>query len=671
MRDLKRSGGGPDAPSKWLRAKVIALLGLYLLLLTVVLGRAVQLQIFDRDTLGGMARDQYVRQVEVPARRGDIFDRRGVALAQSVEVDSLYADPSLIPDVPAAAKKLARALKLDASELEARMVKGRRFAWVKRQVKPQELAAVDALGIPGLGTIKEPRRFYPQRELAAHVLGTVGTDGHGLEGLERAFEDELSGQVSRMQGFRDAKGRKVQTGGMSDPLEQLGASVTLTIDRQLQHVAEKALTRAVTDSKATAGMAVVLEPTTGELLALANWPTFNPNTPRDSKRDAVRNRSVLDVFEPGSTLKAFVVAAALDAKVLKENETLDCEKGRMPIGRHVINDTHPHELLTPREILQVSSNICSAKIGQRLGRERLQQTYFSFGFGERPGLALPGEGKGSVPFPKAEITLATQSFGQGLSASAVQIAAAYGALANNGTLMRPYLVSKVVDPDGLVLLENQPTPLRQVVAPGVARSVVEMLESVTQKEGTAPRAALEGYRVAGKTGTAQKVDPVARGYSDKRIASFVGMVPAERPRAVILVVIDEPSTNVYGGVVAAPAFKEIASATMAYLGVAPSRPQPLVTVASPAGKKGQARVAEREIAAVTETPVEPASAVDEAGGVRVPDLSGQVGRVAITRLLGARLQPEVVGSGRVVGQVPAAGSLVERGARVRLTLAGR
>jgi cell division protein FtsI (penicillin-binding protein 3) len=652
---------------RWLRLRVGLLSFLFLCLLGVALGRAVQLQVYERDKLRGLAQDQYVRQIEIPARRGDILDRRGTPLAQSVEVDSVWVDPSMLPDVKQSSRALARALQLDAEELHARLSRARRFAWLKRQVTPREVEAVKALGLPGLGFTKEPRRFYPQRELAAHVVGMVGTDGHGLEGLELAFQDELSGQNSRLSGFRDAKGRKLLVSGAPDIIERQGASVTLTLDRHLQYVSEKALSRAVEDARAVAGMALVMDPRTGEILAIANHPRFNPNTPTREARASIRNRAALDTFEPGSTMKAFVVAAALEQKAIKPDELLFCENGKWPIGRHIIHDTHEYGWLSPQRVLQVSSNICAAKMGQALGRERLVQAYRDFGFGERTGLALPGEGRGSIPFPKAEVSLATQSFGQGMSTTAVQLTAAWAALANEGVLMRPYLVSKVVDPDGVVLLENRPTEVRRVVSAQTARKVVAMLESVVSREGTAPRAAMADYRVAGKTGTAQKVDPVARGYSDKRLASFVGMVPAENPRVVILVVVDEPKTDVYGGLVAAPAFKEIATAAMAHLAVPPSREVPLPPTALPVA----AQLPPAKVAPARPVVAEAVPENLEPGSVRVPDVVGHAGRDAVTKLLTAALEPQLLGSGRVVSQTPAAGSLVEKGARVTLELATR
>ncbi len=632
-------------------------------LLTGVLGRAVILQLYEGERLRELAQDQYVRQIEIPARRGDIFDRRGVPLAQSVEVDSIWVDPSMLPSVASSARVLARALHADSEELRARFSRARRFAWVKRQAKPEEVAAVKALALPGIGFTREPRRFYPHRELAAQVIGFAGLDGAGLEGLEMAFDQELSGQNLQLLGLRDAKGRKLLTQGTIYPPNRQGASLTLALDRQIQYFSEKALAKAVEDAKAAFGVAVVIDPRTGEILSLANYPSFNPNTPYETSKALFKNRAALDVFEPGSTFKSFSIAAALDEGAIKAQDVFYCEEGAWDVGRHTIHDTHRHGWLTPAKILQVSSNIGAAKIGQVLGRERLVRAYERFGFGERSQLGLPGEPRGAVPFPKAEVSLATASFGQSVSASAVQLASAYAALANGGILMRPLLVSKVTDPDGAVLLQRHPVEVRRVVSAQTARQLISMLEGVVERDGTAPRARMSEYRVAGKTGTAQKVDPVAGGYSDKRIASFAGIVPAEDPRAVILVVIDEPKTDVYGGLVAAPAFKEIAGAVMAYLGVPPSRSRPLSAsaVATHSGERDEPKL--RAAAAVSDV-----TERTDWGTVRVPDVGGRLGRDAVERLLTAALQPRVSGTGRVVSQTPAAGAVVEKGSRVTVEL---
>ena len=675
MRDLKQLQTR-DQADRWLRLRVVLLGVCFFCGLGAAFVRAVNLQVHQTLKLKGLAEDQYVRDIEIPARRGDIFDRRGVPLAQSVDVDSIWLDPSILTDEKGSAKALAKALQLDQKELFEKVVKGRKFIWVKRQVTPAEVAKVKELQVPGIGFTKEPRRFYPQRELAAHVIGLVGTDSHGLDGLELSFEDELSGDRVTREGFRDAKGRKLMTNGLEDQIAKQGAMVTLTIDRQLQYVTEKALLKAVDDAKALSGMAVMMDPKTGEILALANAPRFNPNSTTGTSAEVFRNRAVTDTFEPGSTFKAFVIAAALDTGAITPETELDGENGRLVIGRHVIHDTHPHQLLKAQKILQVSSNICAAKVAQKLGRDRLVKAYADFGFGDRFGLGLPGEGRGVVPYPKAEVQLATEAFGQGLTATSLQMAAAFSALANDGVLMKPYLVSKVVDPDGVVLVENKPTQLRRVVSAKSARTVVSMLETVVEKEGggTAPLARMEEYRVAGKTGTAQKADPVARGYSEKRVVSFAGMVPAENPRVVIFVVIDEPKPNFDGGRAAGPAFKEIASAAMPYLAVPPSRvaPEVKVTPAMAAAAAAAAKKAEKNAVvaaieglgdAVTDEPV-------SGDAVRVPNVAGLAGRMAIAQLLGAALEPRLNGSGRVVSQHPAPGSLVEKGSRISLELAG-
>jgi cell division protein FtsI (penicillin-binding protein 3) len=670
MRDFKNLQP-QETPSKWMGLRVRLMGVVFFCLLTAVFSRAVQLQVNQNAKLKDLAQDQYVRQMEIPARRGDITDRHHVALAQSVDVDSIWVDPSMLPDARVAARGLSRLLGVDQKELLERFGKARRFAWVKRQVTPADVAKVKELALPGLGYTKEPRRFYPQRELAAHVIGLVGTDAHGLDGLELAFEEELSGDSVTRAGFRDAKGRKVLTSGVETPESRAGAALELTLDHRLQYITEKALQKAVDDSKATAGMAVMLDPKTGEVLALANAPRFNPNAPQGASKESFRDRAVSDLFEPGSTFKAFVIASALDRGLITEATEIDCERGAWSVGGRTIHDTHQHGLLTPKGILQLSSNIGAAKVAQKLGRDKLVETYQHFGFGEKFGLGLPGEGKGVIPYPRAEISLATQAFGQGISATAVQVAAAYGALANGGVLMKPYIISHVVDADGVTLLENKPTQVRRVVSEKSARAVVSMLESVVEKDGTAPKARMDEYRVAGKTGTAQKADPVTHGYSDKRVASFIGMVPAEDPRVVIYVVIDEPKTDVFGGLVAAPAFKEIALATMPILGVPPSRALPVAEVKE---TKSNSKKAEKEKAdkgavaalekwdVVTDGPSE--------GAVRVPDLTGLSGRTAVAQVLSAALEPHLSGSGRVAAQHPAAGSLVEKGSRITLELAG-
>ncbi|HEY3447322.1 MAG TPA: penicillin-binding protein [Myxococcales bacterium] len=694
MTRTSNSSVGADPRSiRWIRLRVALLALTFVPLFGAVLWRAVNLQVVEGPKLASMAADQSQRNIMVPGRRGSVYDRRGVALAASVEVDSIFADPSDLGDLKKAAKDLGKVLAVDPGKLEASFNASRRFAWVKRQVSEQEAAAVKALKLQGLGIVKEARRFYPQRELASHLLGFPSIDGEGIEGLELAFDGVLKGKPQNVKSVRDARGRSAIVEGAISSESLEGASVTLTIDKVVQYSTEKALAAAVTKADAASGMAVALDPATGEVLALANVPTFNPNDPARSPKAATRNRALADQFEPGSTMKVFTIAGALEEKAVKPSSTFFCEKGSFAIGKHTIHDHGGYADLDVGGIIQVSSNIGAAKIASKLGRERLQAYQRAFGFGERPGTGLNGEAKGSLPYPRAEIALATQSFGQGMTTSALQLASAYAAIANGGQLMKPYLVSRIVDPDGAVLQQREPEKVRQVVSQATAREVVKMMKSVVEKGGTAPLAKMEDYEVAGKTGTAQKADPATGGYSvDKRTATFVGIVPADAPRLVILVVIDEPKGDVYGGLVAAPAFKEIAQVALAHLGVPPS---PSKIAEKLAAKKPEAAVAAAEqpkvdgklagafaiaalqpslqaAAAATATAedgfVEDSDSADQEGSSVVPDVQGLTARAAVKTLTAAYLEPTLLGSGKAIGQTPPAGTSVRRGSRVAVRL---
>jgi cell division protein FtsI (penicillin-binding protein 3) len=667
------TGGLPDSlKGVSLRVGLVALV--LVALLFVVFGRAVYLQVVDRDRLGSMARDQYLRTIQLSGRRGEIRDRHGGPLASSVEVDSVYVDPALLPGGEAgrraALERLARAARLSDDDTRSLLVRaakpGSRFVWVARRASPAVVEAVKALGIPGVGTLKEARRFYPQKELAAQILGFAGDDGQGLEGLERKLDGELSGQGATVQGLRDARGRSLLAEESVPVAHRSGATVELTLDRTVQYLAEKALAKAVKDTDAAAGTAVVLDPATGEILALASRPTFNPNViPGADQREAVRVRAVTDSYEPGSTMKTFLVAGALDAGAITPKTLFDCEGGAWRVGRHTIHDHERYRWMSPAQILMVSSNICSGKVGLAVGGARVADIYRAFGFGSRTGVELPGEIPGVVGALKREIEVVTASFGQGpITATPLQVATAMAAVANGGMLMRPYLVKRITEPDGRVIHEGQPVVVRRVISPETSRTVSRWLEAVVSEEGTARAAAIDGYPVAGKTGTAQKVDPGRGGYGRGRIASFAGFVPADDPRLVILVVIDEPKGRVYGGQVAAPAFREIAEGALKVLGVPPSRP--LARKAEPP-RAGPAP-APREEPAVAEGWVEEDDVPAAPGTVRVPDLRRLFAREVVRRLADASLEADLEGSGRAVGQDPPAGSLVEPGSRVTVRL---
>ena len=666
----QRSRPGAKGGNRWMRVRALLLGVLLLGLFGTVLARAAKVQLFDRSRLARLQRDQTRRELEWAPRRGLILDRRGEPLAVTQDVDSIFADPSAFQtqrERDQAADQLARVLKMERSKVLARLSGDKRFVWLKRRVDDQTAAKVRALALDGVELVKEPKRFYPQREMAGQVLGFVGEES-GQEGLERELESELHGKSLQVSATRDARGAMVMEGGAPDPAQLTGATVTLTLDSAIQLTAERELAKAVASAHAAAGWAIVMDVQSGAVLGLAVNPSFDANKP--GRDPAVwRNRAVQDQLEPGSTIKSFVVAHAIDEGVLKPDELLYCEHG---LWRHLgfrkgLHDTHPIDWATPATVLRESSNICAAKIGERLGKEKIIAGLKAFGFGERTQVGLPGEGRGSLRDPAAmpEIAVDTTAFGQGMSATGIQTVAAMAAIANGGVLLKPYLIEKVVAPDGTLLRQNGREEVRQVLKPETARTVTAMLEEVVRK-GTGTRAAMSDFRVAGKTGTAQKVDPVRGGYGDKRLASFLGFVPAEAPRVAILVVIDEPEgkgVEVTGGMVAAPAWGAIAGAALRQLGVLPAstreevRPLPEPEPAEPV--------------AVVETTLvasEDSQRRVPAGSAVVPNLSGLAARLAIRLLAERSLEPDLRGSGRAVAQSPKAGAIVKRGARVRVTL---
>ena len=666
MQQRGRSARGEAG--RWMRVRA-ALAGAALLLgFGVVLARAAKVQLLDRARLGRLARDQTRREIEWAPRRGAIADRRGTTLAVTQDVDSIFADPAAFAthrERAAAADLLARALRADRAKVLARLAGEKRFVWLKRRVDEDTAARVAGLGLDGVELVKEPKRFYPQRALAGHVLGFVGEDG-GQEGLERDLDASLRGKPVSVQAVRDARGATVLAQGTPDPADLTGATVTLTLDSAIQLAAERELSRAVASSRAAAGWAAVIDVQSGAVLALASNPAFDANKP--GRDPAVwRNRAVQDQLEPGSTIKSFVVAAALDAGVLDPAKPLYCENGVWERNGHLLHDSHKIGWATPTAVLRESSNICAAKIGEALGKQRLVAALRAFGFGERTGVGLPGEARGALPDPgrMPNIAVDTVSFGQGLSATGLQTVMAMSAIANGGVLLKPFIVSKVAAPDGKVLLQRQREEVRRVLRPATAREITAMLEEVVEK-GTGMKARVSGFRVAGKTGTAQKVDPVRGGYGDKRLASFLGFLPADEPRLAILVAVDEPEGEVFGGSVAAPAWSAIAAEALRQIGVAPDSAREEVALASMAPAQDDELPSDGDADAEIQKP--PAAGRQPSRSV-VPDLTGLPARSAVRRLAEAALEPELRGSGRTVAQSPRPGAIVRRGARVRVTLA--
>jgi len=427
--------------------------------------------------------------------------------------------------------------------------------------------------LTGIDSVEEDRRFYPQGTLAAPLLGFTDIDAKGLEGIERKYDRYLRGEPREILEERDATGQTFVVQDGIAPPEAL--NIRLTLDAGLQYIAEQELLHSVTETRAAGGTAVVLDPETFEVLVLAHVPTFDPNDPGKTRAEDRRNPVISNCYEPGSTLKTLLAAAALDSDRVRPEEPIFCEHGNYRVGRHTIHDHHPYGTLTFAEVLQHSSNIGAAKIGERLGKAIYHKYLRDFGLGQRTGIDLPMESPGILASVEnwARINLVTASFGQGVATTPLQIASAYAALANGGKLMKPYLVRAIYDADGKAVKTNNPTMVRQVVRPEVAKLLVQLLENVVDGEGTGRRARIEGVRVAGKTGTSQKIDG-AGGYSARgRIASFVGIVPADQPRFVILVAIDEPKTAVYGGEVAAPVFQAIARQALLRAGIDGRKPK--------------------------------------------------------------------------------------------------
>jgi cell division protein FtsI (penicillin-binding protein 3) len=660
----------------FLRARVALLAMVMVGAAGAVVRRAWDLQVERASTLRAMAEEQYLRDIDLTPKRGTIYDRDGAELAVSVDVDSVWANPTALKkaghDPRVVAHQLAQLLGVDAEILTQRLSSDRRFVWIKRRVTPAQGKVVRGLRIAGVATSGEARRFYPNRELAAHVLGFADVDGKGIEGLELALDERLRGSAQAVPALLDRRGEVVFSERLLDDGAARGDDITLTIDKTLQHVAERELELAVHTYEARGGSIVMLDPSTGEILALANYPTFNPNEPARSTSGAHRNRAVTDRYEPGSTIKPFTIAGALAAGALSPRQTIDCQDGAMRVAQYTIHDTHKWQLLTPAEIIAVSSNIGTAKAGLLLGRAGLYRALTRFGFGEATGLGLPGETAGILRHYKRwyDMDAATVAFGQGMSATTVQLAAAFGSLANKGRLLHPTVIRRVVDARGTVVQQATPRVRRQVVPESVARQLTDMLVGVTTSAGTAPEAAIEGYLVAGKTGTAQKADYVRGGYAKgKWTSSFIGFAPAQSPRVVTAVIIDEPVIAHHGGSVAGPVFRRVTEVALRQLGALPEASATLgeaKKLLSAAAPKMEAAGAEMVSSVVPAEPVVELALKE--GELLVPSVVGKSARAAIGIARRADFDVRVDGTGIVIAQSPVAGSIAVRGAVLELRL---
>ena len=654
-----------DAQEKWIRFRIRLVGFCFIAAFGLITVRAFQLQVLGQDEWQKRAERQHQKIIPLIPQRGAIFDRNGEELALSIEVDSIFVEPQKVANPAAAAGPLATALSLPRSSIEGKLNSNRGFVWIKRQVLPRESAKIRELNLPGINFVKEHRRYYPNSEVGAQVLGFTGLDPQGLEGLELRYDSVMLGQEGYLVTERDALGRGMGGGGPAIKGGRRGSDLHLTLDKNLQYIAEKELATGVNESKSRAGTVVVMEPKTGKILAMASQPDYNPNAFYNYRPAQWRNRALCDTFEPGSTMKVFVLSAALNEKTIRPGETIDCEKGTYAVGGKVIHDHHPYGNLTIAEVLKYSSNIGAAKVGKSLERERLYRYLTDFGFGSPSGLDLPGEVEGVLRKPSRwfEVDLAAISFGQGMTVTPIQLASATAAIANGGSLMAPYLVERVVDSFGETVESRKPRKVRQVVSPEVAHRMREMMAMTTEEGGTGTLAAVPGFRVAGKTGTAQKVDPVTGGYSvDKRISSFVGFVPAEDPRLVVLVIMDEPSGKTYGGLVAAPVFSKIADQALRYLRVAPTEPG----TRNPLPLYVEKKTASSPKAVVTFQRQEPEQ---HEGAPRMPDCVGMSSRQVLQTMGRTGLNIKLKGNGRVVEQSPPPGRPIKFGAEVWVRLA--
>jgi cell division protein FtsI (penicillin-binding protein 3) len=572
---------------KYLKFRVTVVALFFMGCLAVIGTKATYLQIYRGSWLAQMAADQYERTSPISGNRGTIYDRNHAEMAVSIGVTSLAAYPGQIENIRATATALAKALNIKYKRLYQKLTANKSFVWIKRQATPKETEAVKNLELKGIGFIPEYNRFYPNKTLAAQILGFTGIDGEGLEGIEFYYDRYLKGAKGNFTILRDALGNGFISADNSLP-DNSGSNLILTIDRNIQYISEKALQETVTTFSAKSGIAIVLVPKTGAILALAHFPFFNPNVFADYSRERWRNRAITDPFEPGSTMKIFSATAAIESGGSSPNSIFFCENGAYRIGGNIVHDLGAYGWLSLQQIIKYSSNIGAVKVSEMVGSELLYHSLRGFGFGQKTGIDCPGETPGSLTHFKkwSKLDAGAISFGHGIAVSAVQLVAAVSSIANDGILMKPYLIGEITDQNGNTIHRFEPRKIRRVISSGTAHTVKKMMQTVVTKGGTGVRAALDGYSVCGKTGTTQKINEEGTYAEGKYIASFVGFTPAKNPEIAVLVVIDEPQEKYYGGIVAAPTFKKIAHETLNYLNIPPNRDLNRLTVSRKRETKG-------------------------------------------------------------------------------------
>ena len=553
-----------------LKGRLILVSILFALFGAGIVGKLFSLQVMQHDDLVSRSEKQHQRTVEIHYGRGSVFDRNMNELATNIKVESVYATPQEVVDKKRATRVLAKALNLNHTSIYKKLNSKRHFVWLKRQVLPAEIARLRKSSLPGINFISEDKRFFPKRELASGVVGFTGVDNQGLEGIEQRYDSTLKGNVVKAVMEKDARGKLVQFNKQANGQVSGSRSVVLAIDEVIQFFTEHHLKKQVAKHQAESGVAIVMNPNTGELYAIANVPQYNPNNYSAYKDNRRRNRAVSDSYEPGSIFKPIVAAASIDAGVARPQDTFFCENGKFKVGKTTVGEAVNHKFgwLTLQDIIVKSSNIGSIKIARQLGKQSYYDYIRKFGFGQKTGIELPGEAGGLLKELSAwnPLSLASISFGQEIGVTPLQMTNAISAIANGGTLMVPRITRAILK-DGQIEKRFEPKAVRRVISIQSSRQVIDILKHVV-KDGTGKNAAVKGYEVAGKTGTAQKYDAKTGRYSKTAyVSSFIGFAPADAAKVAILVMIDNPKGAHYGGSVAAPVFSNIARETLRYLNV--------------------------------------------------------------------------------------------------------
>jgi cell division protein FtsI (penicillin-binding protein 3) len=665
--------------------RLLIIAGIALFWMAAILGRVTYLQLFCHSEYLSRAARQQRKRIDIAPKRGVIYDRNRRPLAMSIPVQSAFAVPSEIKDVGMATRLLSGVLGIPAEEIRQGLESENTFVWIKRKLSPDKVEAIQSLNLKGIYLQEESQRYYPKRDMAAHVLGFVNVDEKGMGGVEEKYDDLIRSKAEKVVVMTDGRQRWYDGG---EALRDRGANAVLTLDERIQYIAERELVAAIEKTHAPAGSVIVEDPNSGAILAMANWPKFNPNAATDSPDEARMNRAISAIYEPGSTFKLITLAAAFDQGLIRADELFDCENGAVTVAGHLIHDHKRYGMLTVADVLANSSDIGAIKIALRLGSPKFFDYIKGFGFGTPTGVDLPGESRGLLHRLDhwGSYSIASVSMGQEVGVTPLQIATAVSAIANGGLLYRPYVAQQMMRGDQVLAFGGAGTEEpKRVVRPETAATLRRLMEGVIL-HGTGKAARLDGWTAAGKTGTAQKIDPATGRYSPRNvIASFAGFAPINNPAVTILVTVDSPGGFPHdGATVAAPVFKRIAEQVLPYLDVprdVPVSPRLMQTAYSAKTEKDEAPLddlapidfsAQPEgteegadsVPATLQKPPEVMMAVDEGGDIAVPDFAGKTMREVAESCLKLGLNPVLVGSNLAVQQVPSAGAKVRRGTNV-------